>query len=117
MLYMEELSAIRAELGVNSRLSDDTTSENEENYPQALKLKKRKPRVLMNLQSQIKDNCAYFNDDEDLRPVFSTLQRPEYSRSLLKREITDESYRAMLIEHKRRRTRSDVIIFSYILIC
>lgn len=49
------------------------------------------------------------HEDETIRPVFSTLQRAEYPahRSFI-REQTEEMYREMLLEHKKRRARRDV---------
>lgn len=58
------------------------------------------------------------HEDETIRPVFSTLQRAEYptNRSLFIREQTEEMYREMLLEHKKRRARRDVceVIFEYV---
>lgn len=114
---MEELNAVRAELGSNARLSADTTSENEENYPQyqTTGAKQKKKRRTMNLQglSFIK-SLQLSQEDETIRPVFSTLQRAEYApnRSLFVRELTEDSYRTMLIAHKKRRARRDVCIIS-----
>lgn len=127
--YMEELNAVRAELGTNTRLSADTTSENEENYPyyQTSGAKqKRKRRSTMNFQGLLVKGLQLNHEDETIRPVFSTLQRMEYasSRSLFIREQSEETYRAMLIAHKKRRMRRDVCIICcflcvdiYIYIC
>lgn len=113
--YMEELNAVRAELGANTRLAADTTSENEENYPHypsSGAKQKRKRRSIMNFQGLSVRGLQL--EDETIRPVFSTLQRMEYapSKSLLLREQTEETYRAMLIAHKKRRARRDVCIVS-----
>lgn len=116
--YMEELNAVRAELGTDTRLATDTTSENEENYPHyptSGAKQKRKRRSILNFQGLSIRGLQL--EDETIRPVFSTLQRMEYapSRSLLVREQTEETYRAMLIAHKKRRARRDVriILLSY----
>lgn len=115
--YMEELNTIRAELGANTRLSADTTSENEENYPyyQTSGAKqKRKRRSTTSFQGLLVKGLQLNHEDETIRPVFSTLQRMEYasSRSLFVREQTEETYRAMLTAHKKRRTCRDVCINS-----
>jgi len=112
--YLEELNAVRAELGSNTRLSADTTSENEENYPHyqtAGAKQKRKRRSTASLGLSVK-GLQLNHEDETIRPVFSTLQRMEYapSRSLFVRELTEETYRAMLSAHKKRRARRDVCI-------
>ncbi|XP_066595888.1 nuclear factor related to kappa-B-binding protein isoform X3 [Prorops nasuta] len=112
--YMEELSALRAELGVkNSRLAADTTSENEENYshPRLSGIKqKKKRRSTICMPGFSMRGLQIAHDDEAIRPVFSTLQRTEYSsnRSFLMRETSEETYRAMLIAHKKRRSRRDI---------
>ncbi|XP_050452746.1 nuclear factor related to kappa-B-binding protein-like isoform X1 [Cataglyphis hispanica] len=111
--YMEELNVIRAELGANTRLSADTTSENEENYPyyQTSGAKqKRKRRSATSFQGLLVKGLQLNHEDETIRPVFSTLQRMEYasSRSLFVREQTEETYRAMLTAHKKRRACRDV---------
>ncbi|XP_029668197.1 nuclear factor related to kappa-B-binding protein-like isoform X1 [Formica exsecta] len=111
--YMEELNAIRVELGANTRLSADTTSENEENYPyyQTSGAKqKRKRRSTTSFQGLLVKGLQLNHEDETIRPVFSTLQRMEYasSRSLFVREQTEETYRAMLTAHKKRRASCDV---------
>jgi hypothetical protein len=111
--YLEELNAVRAELGSNTRLSADTTSENEENYPHyqtAGAKQKRKRRSTASLGLSVK-GLQLSHEDETIRPVFSTLQRMEYapSRSFV-REQTEETYRAMLSAHKKRRARHDVRI-------
>lgn len=114
--YLEELNAVRAELGTDTRLSADTTSENEENYPHyqstGAAKQKRKRRSTMNFQGLSIKGLQFSHEDETIRPVFSTLQRMEYvpSRSLLVREQMEEAYRAMLIAHKKRRARRDVRI-------
>lgn len=121
--YMEELNAVRAELGANTRLSVDTTSENEENYPyyQTSGAKqKRKRRSTMSFQGLLVKGLQLNHEDETIRPVFSTLQRMEYAsnRSLFVREQTDETYRAILIAHKKRRARRDVCItFRFLHAC
>lgn len=115
---MEELNAVRTELRTSTRLSADTTSENEENYPhyQTTGAKqKRKRRFTMGLQGLSVKGLQLNHEDDTIRPVFSTLQRMEYAsnRSLFVREQTDETYRAMLIAHKKRRARRDVCIILY----
>lgn len=113
--YLEELNAVRAELGINTRLAADTASENEENYPHYPTTgakQKRKKRSTLSFQGLSVRGLQL--EDETIRPVFSTLQRMEYapSKSLLIREQSEESYRAMLIAHKKRRARRDVCIIS-----
>lgn len=109
---MEELIAVRGELGSHTRLSVDTTSENEENYPhyQTTGAKqKRKRRSTASLGLSVK-GLQFSHEDETIRPVFSTLQRMEYasSKSLFVREQTEETYRTMLSVHKKRRAHRDV---------
>lgn len=116
---MEELNAVRAELGINARLAADTTSENEENYPHypaSGAKQKRKKRSTVNFQGLSVRGLQL--EDETIRPVFSTLQRMEFvpSKSLLVRELSEDSYRAMLIAHKKRRARRDVRIYFTILL-
>ncbi|KAL6260847.1 hypothetical protein P5V15_008374 [Pogonomyrmex californicus] len=110
--YIEELNAVKAELGANTRLSADTTSENEENYPhyQMIGVKKRKRRFVTNFQGLLVKGLQLNHEDNTIRPVFSTLQRLEYasSKSLFVHEQTEETYRAMLIAHKKRRARRDL---------
>ncbi|KYN38168.1 Nuclear factor, partial [Trachymyrmex septentrionalis] len=111
--YLDELNAVRAELRTNTRLSADTTSENEENYPHYQMTgakQKRKRRFTMNLQGLSVKGLQLSHEDDTIRPVFSTLQRMEYtsSRALFVREQTEETYRAMLIAHKKRRARRDL---------
>lgn len=111
--YLEELNALRTELGVHAKLAADTTSENEENYPHyqlpGTKQKKKK-RGFMGSHGLSIRGLQLDHEDETIRPVFSTLQRAEYpaNRSLFVREQTEETYREMLLEHKRRRARRDV---------
>ncbi|XP_015109741.1 nuclear factor related to kappa-B-binding protein [Diachasma alloeum] len=105
--YLEELQALRNELGT-VRLAD-TTSENEENYPQYQPpSKQKKKRKVQMGQSSIRTNQLF--EDEDIRPVFSTLQRPQCQPAppFPPRELTEDSYRAMLIAHKKRRSRGDI---------
>ncbi|KAL0130422.1 hypothetical protein PUN28_002239 [Cardiocondyla obscurior] len=111
--YLDELNAVRAELRTSTRLSADTTSENEENYPRYQMTgakQKRKRRFTMNLQGLSVKGVQLNCEDDTIRPVFSTLQRMEYAsnRSLFVREQTEETYRAMLIAHKKRRARRDL---------
>lgn len=118
MRYLEELNAVRAELRISTRLSADTTSENEENYPhyQTTGAKqKRKRRFTSSLQGLSVKGVQLNHEDDTIRPVFSTLQRMEYAsnRSLFVREQTEETYRAMLIAHKKRRARRDVRVTLY----
>lgn len=112
--FMEELNAVRAELGANTRLSADTTSENEENYPYypTGAKQKKKRRSTTSFQGLLVKGLQLNHEDETIRPVFSTLQRMEYAsnRSLFVREQTEETYRAMLAAHKKRRARRDVCI-------
>lgn len=115
---MEELNAVRAELRTSTRLSADTTSENEENYPHYQMTgakQKRKRRLITSLQGLSVKGLQLNHEDDTIRPVFSTLQRMEYAsnRSLFVREQTEETYRAMLIAHKKRRARRDVCIVSH----
>ncbi|KOX72436.1 Nuclear factor related to kappa-B-binding protein [Melipona quadrifasciata] len=111
--YLEELNALRTELGASAKLAADTTSENEENYPHyqlsGAKQKKKK-RSLMGAQGLSIRGLQINHEDETIRPVFSTLQRAEYpaNRSLFVREQTEEMYREMLLEHKKRRARRDI---------
>ncbi|XP_033219071.1 nuclear factor related to kappa-B-binding protein isoform X2 [Belonocnema kinseyi] len=110
--YLEEMSALRAELGTSARLADDSTSENEENYPQfqlGNSKQKKKKRSIMTPQIPLIRGMQMCTEDDAIRPVFSTLQRSEYvpSLSFSLREQTEESYRTMLIAHKKRRTRRD----------
>ncbi|XP_043522153.1 nuclear factor related to kappa-B-binding protein isoform X2 [Frieseomelitta varia] len=111
--YLEELNALRTELGASAKLAADTTSENEENYPHyqlsGAKQKKKK-RSLMGVQGLSIRGLQINHEDETIRPVFSTLQRAEYpaNRSLFVREQTEEMYREMLLEHKKRRARRDI---------
>lgn len=117
---MEELNAVRTELRTSTRLSADTTSENEENYPRYQTTgtkQKRKRRFTMNFQGLSVKGLQLNHEDDTIRPVFSTLQRMEYAsnRSLFIREQTEETYRAMLIAHKKRRSRRDVCISHYFL--
>ena len=116
---MEEMSALRAELGTNVRLVDDSTSENEENYPQfqlSNSKQKKKKRSLMAPQIPLIKGVQINSEDDAIRPVFSTLQRSEYipSLSFSLREQTEESYRTMLAAHKKRRTRRDVSLIYFI---
>lgn len=70
----------------------------------------------MSLQGLSVKGLQLNHEDDTIRPVFSTLQRMEYAsnRSLFVREQTEETYRAMLVAHKKRRSRRDVrIIFHY----
>ncbi|XP_015596568.1 nuclear factor related to kappa-B-binding protein isoform X2 [Cephus cinctus] len=111
--YIEELDALKAELGANTTFSVDTTSENDENYPHqqygGAKQKKKK-RTTMGLQYMPIRGLQMSHEDETVRPVFSTLQRSQYSsnRSFLLREQTEDTYRNMLITHKKRRVRRDI---------
>ncbi|XP_017878978.1 nuclear factor related to kappa-B-binding protein [Ceratina calcarata] len=111
--YLEELNALRTELGASAKLAADTTSENEENYPQYQMpgaKQKKKRRSLMSVQGLSIRGMQMNHEDETIRPVFSTLQRAEYpaNRSLFVREHTEEMYREMLLEHKKRRARRDI---------
>lgn len=106
---MEEIAALHAELGSSVKLGADTTSENEENYPQPnLTLKQRKRK------RPLTGNAAPFSkgieDLEDIRPVFSTLHRSQLGSNLMynTRDMTEDSYRAMLVAHKRRKMQHDV---------
>lgn len=121
--YLEELNALRTELGASAKLAADTTSENEENYPHyqmsgAKQKKKRRTLVGvhgLSIRALSIRGLQLDHVDEFIRPVFSTLQRAEYAtnRSLFIREQTEDTYREMLLEHKKRRARRDVreIIF------
>ena len=122
MRYIEEMNALRAELGTDARLADDTTSENEENYPQyqiSNAKQKKKKRSSMAPQIPLIRAMQMNNTDDAIRPVFSTLQRSECvpSLSFSLREQTEDSYRALLVAHKKRRTRRDVslAVLSYLL--
>ncbi|XP_076244084.1 nuclear factor related to kappaB binding protein [Calliopsis andreniformis] len=111
--YLEELNTLRTELGVNAKLAADTTSENEENYPHyqlSGAKQKKKRRSFMSSQGLSLRGLQLDHEDETIRPVFSTLQRVEYpaNRSLFIREQTEETYREMLLEHKKRRARRDI---------
>ncbi|XP_043593392.1 nuclear factor related to kappa-B-binding protein-like isoform X2 [Bombus pyrosoma] len=111
--YLEELNALRTELGASAKLAADTTSENEENYPHyqmSGAKQKKKRRSLVGVQGLSIRGLQINHEDETIRPVFSTLQRAEYAtnRSLFIREQTEETYREMLLEHKKRRARRDV---------
>ncbi|XP_043265213.1 nuclear factor related to kappa-B-binding protein isoform X1 [Colletes gigas] len=111
--YLEELNALRTELGANAKLAADTTSENEENYPYyqlSGAKQKKKRRSLMSSQGLSIRGLQMNHEDETIRPVFSTLQRAEYpaNRSLFIREQTEEMYREMLLQHKKRRARRDI---------
>lgn len=119
---MEELNAVRAELRISTSLSADTTSENEENYPHfqmAGAKQKRKRRFNMSLQGLSVKGLQFNHEDDTIRPVFSTLQRMEYAsnRAMFVREQTEETYRAMLIAHKKRRARRDVCITPQLFCC
>lgn len=119
MRYMEEMNALRAELGTSARLADDSTSENEENYPQfqlGNSKQKKKKRSIMTPQIPLIRGMQMCTEDDAIRPVFSTLQRSEYvpSLSFSLREQTEESYRTMLVAHKKRRTRRDVSLIYFI---
>lgn len=111
MRYVEELNTLRAELGI-TRFAD-TTSENDENYPQyqtpGTKQKKKRKGTMGMQPTQMRTNSLN-HEDEDIRPVFSTLQREVYTPnpSFLIREMTEDSYRTMLSAHKGRRTRLDI---------
>lgn len=113
---MEELNALHSELGADMRLGADTTSENEENYPQHqlmnLKQKKRK-RPFAGVQNPLLKGLQLDPEDNAIRPVFSTLQRIDSAAnlSLQCRELNDDTYRAMLVAHKRRKLQRDVCIF------
>lgn len=116
--YLEELNALRTELGASAKLAADTTSENEENYPHyqmSGAKQKKKRRTLVGVQGLSIRGLQLDHLLEFTRPVFSTLQRAEYAtnRSLFIREQTEDTYREMLLEHKKRRARRDVreIIF------
>ena len=61
----------------------------------------------------------YSPEDDQTRPVYSTHQRvgaecggvgvgTSLSTITIKPELTEDSYRAMLTEHKKRRARKDV---------
>lgn len=108
--YMEEMNALRTELGANANLIDDSTSENEENYPHYQlnnsKQKKRK-RPTMTPQIPLMRSIQMDNEDDSIRPVFSTHHRSEYIPRYSMREQTDDFYRSMLVAHKKRRTRRD----------
>ena len=111
--YLEELNALRTELGASAKFAVDTTSENEENYPHyqlSGAAQKKKKRSLMGLQGLSIRGLQMDHEDETIRPVFSTLQRAEYPahRSLFIREQTEETYREMLLQHKKRRARRDI---------
>ncbi|XP_076757201.1 nuclear factor related to kappaB binding protein isoform X2 [Xylocopa sonorina] len=111
--YLEELNALRTELGVSAKLAADTTSENEENYPyhqMSGTKQKKKRRSVMGIQGLSIRGMQINHEDETIRPVFSTLQRAEYptNRSFFIREHTEEMYREMLLEHKKRRARRDI---------
>ncbi|XP_076648684.1 nuclear factor related to kappaB binding protein [Halictus rubicundus] len=111
--YLEELNALRTELGASAKLAADTTSENEENYPYyqlSGTKQKKKRRSLMGAQGLSIRGLQMNHDDETIRPVFSTLQRADFpmNRSFFIREQTEEMYREMLLEHKKRRARRDV---------
>lgn len=111
--YLEELSILRTELGASARLAPDTTSENEENclyYQLSGTKQKKKKRSTMSLQGLSIRGLQINQEDETIRPVFSTFQRTDYAsnRSLFVREQTEEAYRAMLIAHKKRRAHHDV---------
>ena len=113
MRYMEELNSIRAELGVNARLAADTTSENEENYPQLQMTggkQKKKRKTAVGIQQTPMRGIPLSQEDDAIRPVFSTLQRAEYTPnpSVIVSELTEEFYRTMLIAHKKRRAQRDV---------
>ncbi|XP_034938876.1 uncharacterized protein [Chelonus insularis] len=108
--YVEELKALRTELGVTKFA--DTTSENEENCLQFQMpgTKQKKKRKGSNTQvTQMKTNQLN-HEDEDIRPVFSTLQREEYTPnpSFRIREMTEDLYRVLLVAHKKRRARQDI---------
>ncbi|CAK9828671.1 Nuclear factor related to kappa-B-binding protein [Anthophora retusa] len=110
--YLEELNALRTELGVSAKLAADTTSENEENYPHyqmSGAKQKKKRRSMIGIHGLSIRGLQMNHEDETIRPVFSTLQRTEYpiNRSLFIREQTEEMYREMLLEHKKRRARRD----------
>ncbi|XP_046488673.1 nuclear factor related to kappa-B-binding protein [Neodiprion pinetum] len=112
--YLEELSALRAELGVNMRAIVESSSEDEERYSQQLHTKKKKKRLAMAFQA-IPIKSLQLNPDEDtVRPVSSTFHQSKFGLSLdnqglslLGYEQSDDAYRAMLAAHKKRRARRD----------
>lgn len=117
MRYIEEMNALRTELGPSANLIDDSTSENEENYPQfqlSNSKQKKKKRLVMTPQIPLIRGIQMDNEDDAIRPVFSTLHRSDCIPRFLMREQTEESYRSMLIAHKKRRTRRDVRNFSFL---
>lgn len=80
---------------------------------------KRKRRFTMSFQGLSVKGLQLNHEDDTIRPVFSTLQRMEYAsnRSLFVREQTEETYRDMLIAHKKRRSRRDVRISHHSYLC
>lgn len=110
---MEELVALKNEFESSTRLTIDTTSENEENYPHHQltnsKQKKRKRAGTMGVQGLTIRGMQLGHEDESIQPVFSTLQRAEFiPNRFIIREQTEDTYRALLVAHKKRRARRDV---------
>lgn len=114
---MEELSALRAELGVNMRATVESSSEDEENYSQQqlLNNKKKKKRLSMAMQGTPAKVLQLNHDEDAVRPVSSTFHQSKFGLSLenhglslLDYEQSDDAYRAMLADHKKRRAKRDV---------
>ncbi|XP_071441190.1 nuclear factor related to kappa-B-binding protein isoform X2 [Hetaerina americana] len=100
--YFRELSSIREEVGESSQSSED------ENYPDGPppKLSKKQKKQLVALES----SCS-----PDMRLITSTLATKPSGFDLEVNvtsnynpyEITDETYKAMLLKHKKRRSAGD----------
>ncbi|XP_012254609.2 nuclear factor related to kappa-B-binding protein [Athalia rosae] len=114
--YLEELSALRAELGVNMRATIESSSEDEEHYSQQqlINNKKKKKRLAMAFQGTPPKVFQSNHDEDAVRPVSSTFHQSKigfsienHSLSLLGYEQSDDAYRSMLADHKKRRARRD----------
>lgn len=114
--YLEELSALRAELGDNMRATVESSSEDEEHYSQQLpNNKKKKKRLAVAFQGAPAKVIQASNDEDAVRPVSSTFHQSKFGLnienqglSLIGYEQSDDAYRAMLADHKKRRARRDV---------
>ncbi|KAG8229899.1 hypothetical protein J437_LFUL009763 [Ladona fulva] len=100
--YFRELAAIREEVGESSQSSED------ENYPEGPppKLSKKQKKQLAALETSFSPEMKLVTSTLASKPVGFDLES-NVTATYNPYEITDESYKAMLVKHKRRRSAGD----------
>ncbi|XP_046383131.1 nuclear factor related to kappa-B-binding protein isoform X2 [Ischnura elegans] len=100
--YFRELACIREEVGESSQSSED------ENYPDGPppKLSKKQKKQLLALESSFTPDVKLVTSTLAVKPSGFDLES-NVTSNYNPYEITDETYKAMLLKHKKRRSAGD----------